>query len=62
MNKLIALAALVMVLSGCGAADRIGANWTGKGSEVCQGGVVYLQFTSGVTPKYKPDGSIYTCN
>lgn len=62
MNKLLAMVVCVGLLSGCGVTDHVGAMLTGKGSEVCQGGVVYLQFTSGVTPKYKPDGSLYTCN
>lgn len=52
---------LSMMLAGCGALDREVASWTGNGSETCVDGVVYLQFTSGVTVKYLPDGRIATC-
>lgn len=61
MKKILMLAA-VLSLAGCGAADRIGAAITGGGSETCVGGVKYLQFASGVTVKYTPEGKIATCN
>lgn len=51
----------VLMLSGCGYFDKVAAHYTGNGSEVCQGGVIYLQFTSGVSVKYTPDGKIATC-
>jgi len=63
--KKIALMALfgliTLTFSGCGAIDRGMANITGDGSETCHDGVVYLQFTSGVSVKYNKDGSIATC-
>lgn len=47
-----AFGAIALVsLAACGAADRSMANWSGEGSETCQDGIVYLQFTSGATPK-----------
>lgn len=30
-------------------------------SEICVDGVRYLQFISGATPKYNPNGSLSTC-
>lgn len=36
------------------------ANYTGY-SDYCIDGVEYLQFVSGATVKYKPDGTIATC-
>lgn len=61
MKKLLLAVALVLSLTSCGYVDRISAKYTGAGSEVCQDGVVYLQFTSGVTVKYTPEGKIATC-
>jgi hypothetical protein len=58
----IALACTAMLVgAGCGRLDRGIAGWTGKGTETCVDGVLYLQFTSGVTVKYKPDGTVATC-
>ena len=51
-----------LTLTACGAVDRATANLTGNASEVCHAGVVYLQFTSGASVKYTPDGKIATCN
>ena len=51
----------LLLLAGCGRLDRNIAGWTGKGAETCVDGVVYLQFTSGVTVKYRPDGTVATC-
>jgi hypothetical protein len=53
--------ALLLLTAGCGRLDRSIAGWTGQGAETCVDGVVYLQFTSGVTVKYRPDGTIATC-
>lgn len=53
---------MLAALSGCGAVDRAVSKFTGKGSEVCQDGVVYLQFTSGTSVKYDKFGKIVTCN
>ena len=52
---------LLLGLSGCGKVDRVMAAWTGDATETCQSGVIYLQFTSGVSVKYNKDGSIATC-
>jgi hypothetical protein len=61
MKRIFAIVLCGIALSGCGAADRMGAALTGGGSETCIDGVVYLQFTSGVTVKYNADGTIATC-
>jgi len=37
------------------------AKVTGAPSDVCHDGVVYSQFTSGVSVKLHQDGSIVTC-
>lgn len=58
MKKLTIL--LLLALTGCGVADRIGAGFSGY-AEQCVDGVMYLQFTSGATVKYKRDGTIWTC-
>lgn len=54
--SLIMLASLV----GCGVVDRGVASLTGE-SSLCVGGVKYLQFTSGASVAYTPDGKIETC-
>jgi len=54
----ILLAALM--LAGCGAADRLGANLTGF-SRQCIDGVEYLQFASGATVAYTRDGKVKAC-
>lgn len=59
--KTAILAAVVIALSGCGAGDRLSALVTGDGVEICHKGVVYLQFTSGVTVMYARDGKIALC-
>jgi hypothetical protein len=61
MIKILAVIAATVMLSGCGAIDRFVAKVTGDGSETCHDGVIYLQFTSGVSVKYNQDGSISTC-
>lgn len=61
MKQMILVMACLVTLSGCGAVERSAATFTGGGHESCVDGVVYLQFTSGVTVKYKPDGTIATC-
>ena len=59
--KLILIAAL-LALTGCGVLERNYAQVTGKPAEVCVHNVVYLQFTSGVTPMYGVNGLIVTCD
>jgi uncharacterized protein YceK len=61
MKKIILAAAVAMILSGCGSVDRFSASLNGHGSEVCQDGVIYLQFTSGTTVKYETNSSVATC-
>jgi len=56
--KLILLAALF--LSGCGWYSRQVASTVGF-SQICVNGVSYLQFTSGVSVEYTPDGKIKEC-
>ena len=52
---------LPLLLVGCGYVDRQMAKVTWDGSETCHEGVSYLQFTSGVSVQYNPDGTIHTC-
>jgi len=59
MKKILILVA-ALSLAGCGALDRSVAAWTGK-AESCIDGVKYLQFASGVTVKYNPNGTVATC-
>ena len=51
---------LALMLAGCGAWDRGVAQLSGS-AETCIDGVMYMQFASGVTVKYLPDGRIATC-
>lgn len=60
--KLIAVISAVAILAGCGKLDRQISGLTGKASEVCQDGVIYLQFTSGTSVKYNQNGTIATCS
>ena len=47
-------------VAGCGKFERGVAKVKGH-SQQCVDGVVYLQFSSGATVKYRPDGSVWTC-
>lgn len=58
----ILIMALAFSFAGCGAVDRFASNITGDASETCHEGVMYLQFTSGASVMFNPDGSIHTCN
>lgn len=60
--KKILLAILLLCVSGCGKFDRWKVAMTGDAVETCHAGVIYLQFTSGATVKYKRDGSISLCD
>lgn len=60
MKKTIVALPLIALLTACGAVDRFGASITGSAVS-CIEGVEYLQFTSGVTVKYKQDGTVSTC-
>ena len=61
MIKLVILFVLIFMLAGCGKVDRMVAGWTGDATSTCKHGVEYLQFTSGATIAYNPDGSVRTC-
>jgi hypothetical protein len=51
---------LALALVGCGSFERDVAKFKGH-SQQCVDGVMYLQFSSGATVKYRPDGSVWTC-
>jgi hypothetical protein len=53
---------IVVGFAGCGSVDRGIASITGGGTQTCVDGVLYLQFTSGVTVKYNQNGSVATCS
>ena len=53
--------AFFLSLTGCGAWDRGVASVTGI-SKTCIDGVQYLQFASGASVAYTPDGKIKTCS
>lgn len=58
IKKLILGVALLSL--GCGTISRGCAKYFGS-DEVCIDGVKYIQFTSGASVKYNPDGTIATC-
>lgn len=58
--KILLLILAMFFLTGCGRFGRFWAGLTGE-YESCVDGVTYLQFSSGVTVKYQPDGKIATC-
>ncbi len=63
MNKslrLVLIVGMVAFIAGCGGLSRGCAKLTGY-DRVCIGGVSYLQFTSGVTVEYTPEGKVKTC-
>lgn len=59
--KIFVLILITFILSGCGRVQRWWAGTIGDGHEMCHKGVSYIQFTSGTSVKYNPDGSIATC-
>ena len=61
MKKVMMVAVACVILAGCGGVGQLEASLTGY-SESCVDGVAYLQFASGVTVKYNPDGTVATCN
>jgi len=64
MKKLILLLLITLSASnliGCGKIQKTMSSISGDGTEICQGGVLYLQFTSGVSVAYNPNGTIKTC-
>ena len=62
MKYSVILAGLLAIfLVSCGKVERMVASTTGY-SEMCVDGVKYIQFTSGSSVKYRPDGSVATCS
>jgi len=61
LKSIVVAAVLLSTLSGCGYADRKFSGYTGRPTETCVDGVLYLQFTTGSTVKYLPDGHVATC-
>lgn len=64
MKRNLTIAATLGLLAisiGCGNFSRTTAQLTGY-SRQCVGGVSYLQFPSGVTVEYLPDGKVKTCS
>ncbi len=59
--KKVFLLLMMIFLSGCGWFQKQASSVTGSGYETCNDGVLYLQFTSGVTVKYTREGKIATC-
>ena len=59
--KIMALVGIcVLALAGCGKLNRTLAHYRGF-AEVCVHGVDYLQFSSGASVEYLPNGKIKTC-
>ena len=56
----MAILGICLLLAGCGWLDRGIATYTGW-SRICVAGVSYLQFTSGASVEYTPDGKVKTC-
>lgn len=61
MKKVFCIVVLAtLALTGCGRFERFEAGVTGY-ARMCVDGVEYLQFTSGASVAYTPDGKIKTC-
>ena len=63
MKKILVLGMIVLsafILGSCGQADRMEAQITGYSSR-CINGVLYYQFSSGVTVAYNQDGTVKKC-
>jgi len=58
--KILTWLILLSALSGCGVWDRGVASVTGI-AHTCVDGVMYLQFTSGASVAYLPNGQIRGC-
>lgn len=61
MKTTILILLTAALLAGCGQVDRALSMVTGDASRVCVDGVQYLQFTSGASVAYTPDGKVKTC-
>ena len=62
MKTTILILLATAILTGCGWVDRKKAAFTGDATKTCLDGVLYLQFTSGATVAYTPDGKVKTCD
>ncbi len=62
MKKAFLILVLLVSIKGCGYLDRASTTLTGNASKVCIDGVEYLQFTSGASVAYTPEGRVKTCN
>jgi len=60
MRTIALIAVLGLCLTSCGLVSRVVAGLTDT-SRICVAGVSYLQFTSGASVEYTPDGKIKTC-
>lgn len=60
--KTLFIFTLALCLTGCGWFDRKKAEFTGEATKTCLDGVLYLQFTSGATVAYTPDGKVKQCS
>lgn len=58
--KKIVLVGFLLVLGSCGQIDRSLAHIKGA-QEICFKGVEYVQFASGASVEYGPDGQIVSC-
>ena len=58
--KKIIIVGFMLLLGACGQIDRSLAHLKGA-QEICFKGVEYIQFASGATVEYQPDGHISTC-
>jgi hypothetical protein len=58
--KLAMLVLISLSLAGCGWVSRLSATLSDY-SRICVDGVSYLQFTSGASVEYGPDGKVKTC-
>lgn len=56
----IMMIATIFLIGSCGKVDRLKASYTGH-SKICIDNVEYIQFTSGATVAYTPDGKVKTC-
>lgn len=60
--KTVATLLIALALTGCGWFDRQVAGVAGGATKTCVDGVEYLQFTSGASVAYTPEGKVKTCS
>ena len=63
VKKFLLIVGLLVLVgqSACGGCHRTVANWTDGWSRLCVDGVSYLQFSSGATVEYNPNGTVKVC-